>query len=294
MVAVVDVLQELGGVATRAALISACDRASVDRALTAGDIAAGRGRYWLPSADEAVIEAHRVGGVSSHRSAALRHGWELLVVPDRPEITVPKHRRLTQAHRAGVELHWSDLTSDDVADGTTTADRTLVDCLRSLPFREALAVADSALRHDVSQNRLSALAGGIQGPGARQARRVAALATPLAHNPFESGLRAVAVDVPGLAVEPQVPIYDPGFLGRPDLVDRRLRIVLEADSFAWHGKRARLARDCRRYNALVAHGWLVLRFSWEDVMFHPDQVRADLEAAVGLRTNLLCPACTAS
>jgi hypothetical protein len=29
-------------------------------------------------------------------------------------------------------------------------------------------------------------------------------------------------------------------------------------------------------------GWIVLRFSYEDVMFHPEQVREILVAAVGL------------
>jgi len=34
-----------------------------------------------------------------------------------------------------------------------------------------------------------------------------------------------------------------------------------------------LVRDCHRYNGFVAAGWQVLRFTWEDVMHHPDRVR---------------------
>ncbi len=64
-------------------------------------------------------------------------------------------------------------------------------------------------------------------------------------------------------------IYDPHFLGRPDLVDERLGIILEADSFAWHGSRAALRRDAKRYDEFVVRGWLVLRFAWEDVMSRP-------------------------
>lgn len=74
-------------------------------------------------------------------------------------------------------------------------------------------------------------------------------------------------------------------MGTPDLADVRLEIALEADSFEWHGDRAALHRDARRYNALVAAGWLVLRFSWEEVMFHPDRVRAVLEAVVARRSQ---------
>ncbi|MFC6345158.1 endonuclease domain-containing protein, partial [Nocardioides hankookensis] len=130
-----------------------------------------------------------------------------------------------------------------------------------------------------------------RGPGSRQARAVARLATPLAANPFESGLRGIASQVGGLAVQPQVPVYDPAFLGRPDLVDVRLKTALEADSFEWHGGRDALAADARRYNAFVAHGWLVLRFCWEDVMFHADEVAAILRAVVEVRTEQLCLTC---
>jgi very-short-patch-repair endonuclease len=72
------------------------------------------------------------------------------------------------------------------------------------------------------------------------------------------------------------------FTARPDLVDERLWLVLEADSFEWHGKRSALASDARRYNLLVVRGWIVLRFSYEDVMFQPDEVRRVLLAAVQL------------
>ena len=81
------------------------------------------------------------------------------------------------------------------------------------------------------------------------------------------------------------------FLGRPDLVDEDLRVVVEADSFEWHGSRAALLADARRYNALALEGWLVLRFCWEDVMFRTSLVADALLAAVVERTELLCPRC---
>ena len=71
----VEVLEQLGGVASRSALIAACDRAAVDRALVVGDVVSLRGRYALPVADEAVVAAARLGGLVSHRSAALPHSW---------------------------------------------------------------------------------------------------------------------------------------------------------------------------------------------------------------------------
>jgi very-short-patch-repair endonuclease len=172
----------------------------------------------------------------------------------------------------------------------TTRDRTLVDCLREGAWDESLAVADSALRHGFPPDRLKVLAREAQGPGSRQVRRAAREARAGAANPFESVLRAIALDVTGLSVRPQVPIRGRWFLGRPDLVDEDLRIVLEADSFEWHGTRSALRADARRYNAFVINGWLVLRFAWEDVMFDAPYIRSILEGAVAGRTN--CCFCT--
>jgi very-short-patch-repair endonuclease len=292
---VVESLERLGGVATRAALIAATDRIRVDRALETGDvIVLARGRYALPDCDDARRAAHRLTGAVGWRSAAQLYGWELMRVPEMPEVTVPTNRKLAMTQRSGVVIHRADLHSSEVDDGITTRARTLGDCLRGLPFDEALAVADSALRHGFSARLLSGLASTARGPGSAQMRRVASLASSEKANPFESGLHAIASSVSGLHVRPQVSVYDPGFLGRPDFVDEWLGIILEADSFEWHGERAALRRDTRRYDEFVVRGWLVLRFAWEDVMFDPAWVVSILMAAVAERSDQRCWSCRAA
>ena len=68
---VMESLERLGGVATRAALIAATDRIRVDRALEVGDIVVlARGRYALPGVDASRAAAHRLSGAVSWRSAA--------------------------------------------------------------------------------------------------------------------------------------------------------------------------------------------------------------------------------
>lgn len=292
-VTVVELLEVMGGVGSRRQLVAHLGRAAVDRALAAGDVVrtGRRGSYALPAAGAAVVGAARVGGVVSHRTAALRHGWAVLHLPTSPDVIVPKHRRLTAEQARETTLHWADLGPDDVCDGATSESRTLVDCARSLPLPDALAVADSALRGGFDAGRLAAIARDVAGPGAPRVRLVARLASPLAANPFESGLRAIGTQVDGLDLRPQVSVHDPGFLGRPDLVDLRLRIIVEADSFEHHGGRLGLVRDCHRYNAFVVAGWLVLRFAWEDVMFDPEMVREVLAAAAEQRTEVCCPTC---
>ena len=96
---VVESLERLGGVATRAALIRATSRRDVDRVLNAGDlVVTGRGRYASPEVDVALAAAHGLSAVVSHRSAALHWGWELKVVPARPR---SRSRAAVEWHRTG-------------------------------------------------------------------------------------------------------------------------------------------------------------------------------------------------
>ncbi len=279
-----EILTRLGGVATRRTLIAAASRKAFDEAVRRGAIVRdAHGRYALPSAKAATRAAHALNGVLSHRTAALHWGWEVKTVPDLPDVVVRRNRTIAPERRVGVELHRANLTPAEVDGPATSRERTLSDCMRTLPFDEALAIADSALRHrSISKTRLIEIADAIQGPGAPQARRVAREATHLAANPFESVLRAIALDVPGLDLRPQVVIADPTGRGRADLVDRERRWVVEAESHSWHSRRGALRRDCRRYTKLVLLGWRVLRFAWEDVMFEQDYVRDCLATAAGL------------
>ncbi|MCB0894590.1 MAG: hypothetical protein H6529_07395 [Nocardioides sp.] len=281
---VAEVLTALGGVATRAALVTATSRAAVDRALREHSIVpVARGRYALPTVEDARAQAHVLAGVLSLSSAALHHGWAVKSVPVRPHVTVGRRRKVTVEQRSGVQLHYRDLTPDEVVDDIATSKvATLRDCLRMLPFDEALAIADSALRAG-ERAALALAVAEVHGPGRAQAQRVGAEASGKAANPFESVLRAIALDVPGLSVRPQVLITTTDPWCCPDLVDTDLQVALEADSFEWHGGRSALARDARRYNLLIVDGWLVLRFAWEDVMFDPDYVRRVLMAVVDLR-----------
>jgi len=290
-VTVVEVLAELGGIATRGTLVGATSRGEVDRALRHDQIVAvARGRYCLPTVEDAPRLAHALRGVLSHTSAALHHGWEVKQVPERPHVTVPRRRHVDPALAARATLHYADLTPDEIAEGiATNPETTLLQSLRVLPDDEALAIADSSLRHGVPPNVLRRVAVTVRGPGAAKVRRIAGRANGDAANPFESCLRHVALGVEGLHVRPQVTLARLSV--RPDLVDADLGVVLEADSFEWHGDRAGLRRDARRYNLMVINGWPVPRFSWADVMFDQDYVRSVLVSVVRLVRMRAQPCC---
>ncbi|WP_151081717.1 hypothetical protein [Nocardioides cynanchi] len=276
-------LAQLGGVSTSADLRALTSRRALRAAVAQGVVRRlGRGTVALPALDPTQTTVRAVQGARSHLSAALDHGWAIAVPPTRPMVTVPRSGQVSAADRARVRIFWGTLTDLEVANGVTGPARTVVDCARTLGFGQALAVADSALRSGgLTRNELVAAARASPRTGRSRAVRVAESADPRAANPFESMLRGIALDVPGLSVEPQVHIGGAEFIGAADLVDVRLGIVIEAESWAYHGDRSPFDRDVRRYTAMVRAGWRVVRFLWADVYRDPAAVHAVLTDLVG-------------
>ena len=242
----------------------------------------GRGRYALPQVEAGLRAAHGMSGVLSHESAAAWWGWESATVPTEAVVTVPHDRK--PHPRAGVRLSFRDLSATDrVPPGVTSPERTVLDCATTMSFPEALAIADSALRHcAVDKDGLMLAAAASPLRGRRRRMRVAGAADGRAANPFESVLRAMSLEV-GLDVEPQVWIHTPHGWVRPDLLDERRGVAIEAESFTWHGRRDQLSRDCRKYNDLTLAGLRLLRFSWEQVFLDVDDV---WETLVRVRTGI--------
>lgn len=285
-----EVLAELGGVATRSELLTRVTEGALRRAVAAGTvIRQSRGRYALPSAtwigERAELTelaeagrraAHELSGTAILLSATARWGWPTKWVPTKPQVALPRNRKVATGVRRRFDVRIRDVPSSDRDDGWVTSRvRTALDCASLLPPDEAVAVLDSALREGaVDRDELLLAAAGLAPLYRSKVERLIRFADPDAANPFESVLRWIVSDIPGLDVRPQVRITDDdGQIGIVDLADEQLRIVIEADSFQWHGSREALERDCIRYNRLIAEGWLVLRFSWDQVMRHPERVR---------------------
>lgn len=62
-----------------------------------------------------------------------------------------------------------------------------------------------------------------------------------------------------------------------------LRIAIEVDGRAFHSDRRAFEHDRWRQNALTVGGWLVLRFTWEQINTRPDEVIAVILTAVAQR-----------
>lgn len=286
---VVDRLERLGGVATYRQLRAVASAGELRAALEhEAVVRLARGRYALPVCEQGRRAAHELTGVACLTTAAMGWGWKVKHPPRRPAIAVPRGRKVSPVVQARYDVRWRAYRAGDVEGWLTSPLRTVLDCALVLPFDEALVVADSALRsRRVRKLELVTAAERLRGRGRQGAIRVARHANGSAANPFESLVRAVSVGVPDLRLEPQVPLWVGDRWIRPDLTDRRLRIIAEADSFEFHTTRRQIDHDCWRYNELTLDDWLVLRFSWTHAMNEQPWMQATFERAVERQRAIL-------
>ncbi len=273
----VAALTRLGGIASASEIVGLTSRKRLRRAVAAGRIVhVSRSRYALPSQDEARTVALSTAGHLRLLSAAAHWGWKVKWAAQWPQIQVAAKPSET----VDASLAVGALPRGDLDGWATSRVRTVLDCAAELPFDEALSVADSALRSsEVTREQLEAA---VPADASDAVRRVVAHATHLAANPFESVLRAILIEA-GIRVVPQWATTINGVTYHPDLADPFNGIAIEANSFAHHAEKDDHDQDCVRYNALVTGGWIVLRFTWEQVMFKPAEVVATVRAALALR-----------
>lgn len=229
--------------------------------------------------------------MASHMAAAALHG-----IPGFgrgvPEISIPRG----VDHRASdVRIHTStdlDRCTRVLVDGIPTTDiaRTLLDVGRFVGDQRLLRAIEWGRREkrvDWS-DLISTLARHARKgrPGIRRLRRVIlanADRDEVTDSDFE--LLALAVFAEHDLPEPVLhhPVLDDGrFVAEVDLAYPNLRIAIELDG-AVHLQADVRERDLPRQNDLVLLGWTVLRFSWQRFVQHPEQVVAEVRAAIRAR-----------
>lgn len=70
-----------------------------------------------------------------------------------------------------------------------------------------------------------------------------------------------------------------------DFADPHLRIAIEVDGRAHHTDRHAFERDRARQNLLIVDGWIVLRFTWEQIVNDPEGVIRIISAAIAQVTR---------
>jgi len=232
--------------------------------------------------------------VASHESAARLHGLDGLD-PRRISVSVPIRR----THRFdGVIVHQiTDLTPEEltVVDGipVTTPSRTIIDLAAVLPERKLAEILDQAVRRNLVSyesvaEHLESLARRGK-PGVTKLRRVleprlgGAFVTD---STLESRLLQVLTD--GGLPRPDTQ-YRPPWLkrvnGRIDLAYVEAQVVIEGDSLKWHGTPESFQTDRHRDNLAQLAGWIILRFTWDDITKRPEYVVSTVREALKVRST---------
>jgi predicted transcriptional regulator of viral defense system len=120
--------------------------------------------------------------------------------------------------------------------------------------------------------------------GAVHAREALDLVDGRAESPLESRgrLRCVDANLKPDALQAEIHAPDGRFVGRVDLLWSSRRLIAEADGAQFHDQPDALFRDRARQNELIAAGYAVIRFTWEDTL-SPGRIPAMVRAALSRR-----------
>ncbi|MFB6393950.1 DUF559 domain-containing protein [Polymorphospora sp. 2-325] len=175
----------------------------------------------------------------------------------------------------------------------TTPVRTAYDLGRQASTTEGVVAVDALLgRRLVRVDQLREYAAARRRrPGVDRFRRALALADPLSGSPMETRLRLTLVKggLPTPVLQFEIHDGRGGFIGRVDLAYPQWRIAIEYEG-NHHRERSQFRRDIARLNALRAQGWLVLRFTADDVLRQPARLLALVCQAVQERRRTAPPA----
>lgn len=226
--------------------------------------------------------------VFTHQAAAWLHG--LAVVDHRlVDVYCPASSR---GRPHGVKKHYSAQEPEVIyLQGlmrATTLSRTLADCCRFLHPSSALVTVESALHQGLcSAEDLAEHFVALKGHGARKAKTVAGLMSPLSESAGESKLKwalhASPLPMPSQQVEVSVDFERFRF----DFAYEDERIAIEFDGrVKYQDLETRddvILRELHREKLLKNAGWEIFRYDWSVVVNRPERIVDDLLAALQRR-----------
>jgi hypothetical protein len=160
--------------------------------------------------------------------------------------------------------------------------RTCVEEAARLPLTEGVVLLYSALRADPElSGRLRLALPLLPRRGGAHVMRALDLASGLAESPLES-LASVLWHEAGLPSPTlQATIRDGGrFIARVDFLWPASRLIVEVDGMGKYAERGELQREKERQNQLVRLGYMVLRYTWADIVGRPEAVIREVRAAL--------------
>jgi very-short-patch-repair endonuclease len=240
---------------------------------------------------DTAAEVHGIAGMVRPSSVTARPGGPAFErVPPAAAVHVSLPGSAARARRvgeAGVRLHQFVLRPDEITTvndvRVTTPTRTLADLLLRVDRLTAVALLDSALHgRFITTDDLVRIRDGMRGRrGAERAVPWLDLADGRAESPLETRVRLRAVDGGVEPDELQFRVVDTNgtVVAIADLAWTSHRIVGEADGHGAHDNPAAVFRDRSRQNAIVAAGFVPIRFTWADTL-EPDTVPYLIRAAM--------------
>lgn len=262
-----------------------CRRGELIRLTRGVYISASEGRQLTPeerciAVTVALAMSHRQA-VLSHASAALMWGAPLLGLPPKVELSLP---RSNHRHHSQVKYHScrSEVcASAYLIGGFSVTDplTTILDCARTLPVVQALAITDYFLhRAHVNYQDVHTQLKSTSGYGTNSFSLIAESMSVLAESPLESlaMLRIVQYNLERPRQQLEIRTHN-GRVHRADFAWESLKLLLEVDGLhkyygAYRPTEEQLRRDALRQRSLELTGWTVVRATWDDLMNKPQVV----------------------
>lgn len=229
---------------------------------------------------------------ASHTTAAYVLGMPLPPGQDGLDpvhVTIPRGRRLRS--QPGLAVHTGEVhacIAERFGIAVTNVVATWLDLATICKLSEMVAITDA-----IGKRRLATRAhlehglakyAGRKGVGA--ARQALALSDFKAASWWESEARLIfyAADLP---VVPQLKVCDAYgvFIARLDFGNEECKVGIEYDG-AYHLKPAQQRKDVRRVQALQREGWLILRYTYEDLAQNPSRLAAEVRSALEARRHV--------
>lgn len=270
-------VRQLGGIAktgelrarglSQRAIAAACHSGRIERLRI--------GTFADPDLPDPVRAAHRVGGRPACVTAAVLHGLAALSNHPLHVEVAPHDSKFRSALDAtvrhwpgepGIVLHWTGGAVGSRA--VTPLVDSILQVVSCLPRMEAVCIVDSALNRFpdlVSLELLSSLASG-------EGRRVIGVCDGKADSVLESVFRLKALES-GIPCVAQAPL--PGGLRGDILIGDRL--LVELDGAAHHAGLVEFRADRERDAWLTAQGYLVVRFTYDQVVNRWNEVAAVIQ-----------------
>jgi very-short-patch-repair endonuclease len=194
-------------------------------------------------------------------------------------------RRVLRGYR--LQTWRSDLSAADVGQVfalvVTTRERTAVDLLASLPWSQARNLwAWLATRGVLDLDRLaSATSERKHRCGTPQLRRLLDVSRTGSLSAAEDLCHELLRDagIHGWRANASV-LVSGRIVANVDLLFEEQRVAVEIDGWSTHRDRATFQRDRATQNQLVAAGYLVLRFTWDDLTSRPAYVVSTIRQAL--------------